>query len=162
MHICTVIISCIHHTFSICIAHGCSILFPHLYGILVISSIETCRTSKKRLPLLIYVLLFFATGYGISTTTTTSAPADDSVKVMWIVGGFFAGLAIIVIVAIALSCLKMKRCSWKPQPKPIVHEESLEGLVGKSVIAVERSVSCEQTRAPLPLGFQSRTATSPI
>lgn len=101
-------------------------------------------------------------GYGISTTTTTSAPADDSVKVMWIVGGFFAGLAIIVIVAIALSCLKMKRCSWKPQPKPIVHEESLEGLVGKSVIAVERSVSCEQTRAPLPLGFQSRTATSPI
>lgn len=71
-------------------------------------------------------------GYGVSTT---SAPATYDDKVMWIVMGSCAAFAIIVIFVIVMICFKKKRCFWKTPPKPIVQEESKEGLVAVSAPA---------------------------
>lgn len=75
-------------------------------------------------------------GYGVSTT---SAPANgnDTDWVMWIVVAC-AGLAflIIALVIVLLSYRSKKpRCLW--EPKPIVQEETPEGVNGKSASTLQ-------------------------
>lgn len=95
----------------------------------------TGRTPNLKLSVIICVVAF-ATGYGVSTT---SAPANgnDTDWVMWIVVAC-AGLAflIIALVIVLLSYRSKKpRCLW--EPKPIVQEETPEGVNGKSASTLQ-------------------------
>lgn len=68
-------------------------------------------------------------GYGVSTTV---APVNFEEKLMWIVIGCSAALAVILIFAAVFFCFKKKCCFWKPAKPTIVREESDAGLLGKS------------------------------